>query len=129
MAKRLEGVGFRVFRSLQREWDRDTVEDIRVELTRGTVVSYEEVEDALRRLADQRYVEEFSPGHWRISANGLALRQTLLGEHGDGDDPPTCVICGALITESRGGELVRLSERDGLVWIHPACRGRQLQTQ
>lgn len=86
-------------------------------------------EESLHRLADQGYVQEFSPGHWRISDNGLALRHTLLGERGDADDPPTCAICGALITDSRGGELVRLPERDALVWIHPACRGRQLPPQ
>lgn len=40
------------------------------------------------------------------------------------NDPLTCAICGALITEERGGELVRLPGHDGLVWVHPSCKGR-----
>jgi hypothetical protein len=40
------------------------------------------------------------------------------------NDPPTCHICGALITEKRQGELVALPGVQGLVWIHPACKGR-----
>jgi len=38
MAERLQGVEYRVFRSLLREWDRDSVEAIRVELTPGEEV-------------------------------------------------------------------------------------------
>jgi hypothetical protein len=40
------------------------------------------------------------------------------------DDPPTCAICGALITEKRSGELVQLAGHDGPVLVHPDCEGR-----
>jgi hypothetical protein len=42
------------------------------------------------------------------------------------DDPRTCAICGALITEKRRGELARVPGHDGLVWVHPDCRGRPI---
>jgi hypothetical protein len=82
MADRLEGVGFRVFRSLHQEWDLDTVEDIRIQLTRGPLVPFEQIEAALARLAERRYVEEFKPGHWKITNQGLAVKRSLLGEAG-----------------------------------------------
>lgn len=39
-------------------------------------------------------------------------------------EPLTCDICGALITETRGGELVTLPGGAEAVWIHPTCRDR-----
>lgn len=39
-------------------------------------------------------------------------------------EPPTCDICGALITEKRGGELATLPGSAEAVWVHPACRSR-----
>jgi hypothetical protein len=36
-------------------------------------------------------------------------------------EPVTCNICGALITEKRGGDLVRQPGHKELVWVHPAC--------
>jgi hypothetical protein len=39
----------------------------------------------------------------------------------------TCSICGALITADRGGEPIRLSGHDQPAWVHPECRGQQLQ--
>jgi hypothetical protein len=39
-------------------------------------------------------------------------------------EPVTCDICGALITDERGGELAVLQGRNEAVWVHPACRGR-----
>jgi Mn-dependent DtxR family transcriptional regulator len=82
MAERLQGVEYRVFRSLLREWDRDSVEAIRVELTRGEEVPTPEIEEALRTLAEKGYVEEFEPGHWRVTDRGRAVERSLLG------DPP-----------------------------------------
>ena len=40
-------------------------------------------------------------------------------------EPRTCDICGSLITQSRGGELIRRSSDGQLVWVHPDCRGRE----
>lgn len=80
MATRLQGVEYRVFRSLLREWDRDTGEAIRVELTRGEEVPAEEIEDALRTLEQKNHVEEFEPGRWRVTAQGRAVERSLLGE-------------------------------------------------
>jgi len=40
---------------------------------------------------------------------------------------PTCAVCGALITEERGGELVPDPRTDELVWVHPQCKGRRLE--
>ena len=36
--------------------------------------------------------------------------------------PPTCDVCGTLITERRGGELIRKSCSGELVWVHQGCR-------
>lgn len=79
MAEALEGLQLRVFRSLEREWDRDTVDAIRVELTRGPVADAQQIQSALSQLQDLGYVEEREPGHWAITANGLAVKSTLLG--------------------------------------------------
>ena len=124
MAEPLDGVELRVFRSLLQEWDRDTVEEIRVELTRGVPVPTAEVEAALQRLAQRGYAEEFSEGHWRVTPQARAVEATLLGKRPTTNEPPTCDICGALITEERGGELVSRPGKPEPVWVHPACAGR-----
>jgi Mn-dependent DtxR family transcriptional regulator len=80
MAERLQGVEYRVFRSLLREWDRDSVEAIRVELTQGEEVPTPEIEKALRTLAEKGYVEEFEPDHWRVTDRGRAVERSLLGD-------------------------------------------------
>lgn len=41
------------------------------------------------------------------------------------DEPPTCAICGVLITEDRGGEQVLDRSEGKVVRVHPACRGKQ----
>jgi hypothetical protein len=41
-------------------------------------------------------------------------------------DPPTCYVCGALITRARGGELVRVAQEPDPVWVHPGCKGSPL---
>lgn len=41
-------------------------------------------------------------------------------------EPITCNVCGALITDERGGELMRMPGEDDLVWVHPACRGKAI---
>ena len=74
----LEGVEFRVFRSLVREWDRDTPKQIEVELSRNPV-DLEEVEAALERLEDAGWLEEYAPGRWRLSGNGEGCKRSLLG--------------------------------------------------
>lgn len=80
MAEPLQGSELRVFRSLIEEWPWDTVEKIRVELTRGEELSSEQVEAALQRLRQKGYVEEFEAGRWQVTAKGHAVRRTLLGE-------------------------------------------------
>jgi hypothetical protein len=80
MADRLEGIEFRVFRSLGREADQDTVEQIRVELTHAEVAASDEIQDALTRLSEHGYVEEYKPGRWRITPQGFAVQRSLLGE-------------------------------------------------
>lgn len=79
MTDQLRGTAFRIFRSLLREWDRNTVEDIRIEMTQGAVVTADEVQDTLDELEKSGYVEEFSPGRWRVTAQGRALERSLLG--------------------------------------------------
>jgi hypothetical protein len=79
MAERLEGVEYRVFRSLLQEWDRDTVEEIRVELTRGVEVPIAQIEEALRTLESKGYVES-EADHWKITPQGQAVRRSLLGD-------------------------------------------------
>lgn len=68
----------RVLRSLVEEWPYDTVEQVRVELTKGRHLSYEEVEDVLDALRTQGYVEEFESGHWRASDQARHMRRRLL---------------------------------------------------
>jgi hypothetical protein len=80
MAEPLKGSEFRVFRSLIEEWPWDTVEKIRVELTRGDELDTAEVEAALESLREKGYVEEFQPGRWQVTPNGHGVRRMLLGE-------------------------------------------------
>jgi hypothetical protein len=42
------------------------------------------------------------------------------------DEPSVCYVCGALITDRRGGELVRVAQESDLVWVHPGCKGSPL---
>jgi hypothetical protein len=79
MTEPLDGLQLRVFRSLEREWDRDTVEAIRVELTRGPAAGSEQIEQALSQLEALGYVEEREPGRWAITPNGLAVKGSLTG--------------------------------------------------
>src|SRR5688572_944885 len=78
MIEPLRDVRLRVFRSLVQEQDRDTVDAIAVELSRASV-PHHEIEAALKSLADSGYVETFGDGHWRATAQGLAIRESLLG--------------------------------------------------
>jgi hypothetical protein len=76
----LQGVEFRVFRSLLQESDYETVEQIRVYLTQGPIVPSEDIEEALATLAAKHYVEEYRPGCWKVAPQGYGLRRSLLGE-------------------------------------------------
>ena len=80
MAERLQGIDFRVFRSLATEWPYDTVEKIRVELTRGPEATAEEIEESLRCLEGKGWLEEFQPGRWKLTPNGHGSKRSLLGE-------------------------------------------------
>lgn len=80
MAEPLQGPELRVFRSLVEEWPWDTVEKIRVEMTRGEELSSAEVEAALESLREKGYVEEFQSNRWQVTPNGHGVRRTLLGE-------------------------------------------------
>jgi hypothetical protein len=75
----LEGVEFRVFRSLVREYDQDTVEHIYVQLSRDPV-DRADIEAALAALADRGFVEEFEEGRWKATSQGLHLEKRLLGK-------------------------------------------------
>lgn len=79
MAGALKGNERRVFWLLLNEWDRDTVEWLRVESTQGLEIRPADIEATLRSLEDRGLVEEFDPGHWRITPRGLALQKSLLG--------------------------------------------------
>jgi hypothetical protein len=81
MIEPLTGLEFRVFRSLAREYDRDTIEAIRVQLTQGQPASTEHVEDTLEELAKRALVEEYRPGNWRVTMQGHMNEKSLLGEH------------------------------------------------
>src|SRR3954462_1847479 len=83
MAEPLKGAELRVFRSLIEEWPWDTVEKIRVEMTRGEELTTEEIEAALTSLRENGYVEEFELGRWQVTPNGHGVRRTLLGERRD----------------------------------------------
>jgi hypothetical protein len=85
MAERLEGLELRVFRSLFEEYDLDSIEEIRVQLTRGALASATEIETALASLRERGYVEELRPGHWRVAPQGLGVRRSLLGEFDESD--------------------------------------------
>jgi hypothetical protein len=80
MAVPLQGSEFRIFRSLLEEWPFNSVEEIRIELTQGPVLSYDEVEEALGALARKGYVEEFEPDRWKVTLDGHAVQRTLLGQ-------------------------------------------------
>jgi DNA-binding transcriptional ArsR family regulator len=80
VAEPLSGAEFRIFRSLIEEWPEDTVEKLRVEMTRGVELSPAEIERALRDLTEKGYVEEFEPGRWQVTASGHGRKRTLLGE-------------------------------------------------
>jgi len=76
--RQLEDPEARVLRSLIEEWPYNTVEQIRVELTRGRSLSYAEIEAILDALRVQGHVEEFKPGHWRASDRARHIRRRLL---------------------------------------------------
>jgi hypothetical protein len=76
--RRLEESEARALRSLIEEWPYDTVEQIRVELTKGRSLSYAEVYGILDALRVQGHVEEFEPGHWRASDQARRIRRRLL---------------------------------------------------
>src|SRR6476646_444752 len=80
MAEPLKGAELRVFRSLIEEWPWDTVEKIRVEMTRGDELGTADIEAALTSLREKGYVEEFEAGRWQVTPNGHGVRRTLLGE-------------------------------------------------
>jgi hypothetical protein len=65
------------------EWPKDSVEEIRIELTRGVELSTDEVEAALEDLRLKGYVEEFQVGHWKLAPNGHGVKRSLLGEISD----------------------------------------------
>lgn len=69
----------RVLRGLIAECDDNTVEDIRIRLTRGRELTYEGVEQVLERLWVRGYVEEFSPGRWKGTDLALHHRRRLFG--------------------------------------------------
>lgn len=78
-ATQLDEAEARVLRWLITESIDDTVEDIRIRLTRGRELTYEEVEQVLERLWIRGYVEEFSPGRWEATNSALAIKNRLLG--------------------------------------------------
>lgn len=69
----------RVLRGLIEEMIDDTVEEIRIRLTRGRELSYEEVEQVLERLWVRGYAEEFRPGRWEATDLARHIRRRLLG--------------------------------------------------
>jgi len=83
MATPLQGAERRVFSSLLHEEQEDSVEKIRIELTRGAELFTEEVEAALEALRLKGYVEEFRPGRWKLTPNGHGVKRSLLGEISD----------------------------------------------
>jgi hypothetical protein len=80
MAEPLQGAEFRIFRSLVEEWPQDSVEQLRVEMTRGAELSSNEIQEVLESLREKGYVEEFKEGHWQVTPNGHGVRRSLLGE-------------------------------------------------
>jgi hypothetical protein len=77
MIEPLRGTELRVFRSLVIEYDQNTVQEIWVQLSR-TPVPHEEIQEALDSLAAQGYVES-DGDRWKATAQGLAIRESLLG--------------------------------------------------
>ena len=69
----------RILHGLIEEWIDDTVDDLRIRLTRGRELTYGEVQQALERLGIRGYVEEFRPGHWRATDTARYIRRRLLG--------------------------------------------------
>jgi hypothetical protein len=84
MAMQLQGAEFRIFRSLFHEWPYNSVEELRIEMTRGVELSTAEVETVLASLQGKGYVVEFEPGRWQLTPNGHGVRRSLLGELHDG---------------------------------------------
>jgi predicted transcriptional regulator of viral defense system len=77
----LQGAEFRIFRSLVREWDRDSLRSLEIEMTRRVpYLSREEIAEVLAALEERGYVEEHEPGHWRLTPNGHGVKRSLLGE-------------------------------------------------
>ena len=83
MATPLQGAERRIFSSLLHEWPKDSVEEIRIELTRGVELFTDEIEAALEDLRLKGYVEEFQAGHWKLTPNGHGVKRSLLGEISD----------------------------------------------
>jgi hypothetical protein len=81
MTEPLTGPEFRVFRSLTRDADRDTVADMHRRLTQGQPATTQQVEDQLDALAKRGLVEEYRPGCWRVTIQGRSDEKSLLGEH------------------------------------------------
>jgi hypothetical protein len=81
MAEQLQGVEFRVFRSLLREPDMNTVHGIYVHLTHGPVVAEPEMEVALAALAVRGYVSATESGEWEVSPQGHGVQRSLLGDN------------------------------------------------
>ncbi len=76
----LQGNQRRVFNSLVREGDFDTVDEIWVMLTLGALVPHDEIERALAELQAVGLVEGKveKPRAWRATPHGLALAGRLL---------------------------------------------------
>jgi hypothetical protein len=69
----------RVLDSLLREPDFNTIADIDCELSRGPLVPYEAIEDAVDLLMARGYIVEAAPGHWRTTQAARAIQRRLLG--------------------------------------------------
>jgi hypothetical protein len=74
------GAELRIFRSLLVEWDRDSINEIRVELTRGAAVSERRILHVLESLAQAGYVREQAPERWEVTSRGRSVSPSLLGE-------------------------------------------------
>jgi hypothetical protein len=69
----------RVLDSLLETPPFDTVAQIDAELSRGPLVPYEAIEDAVDLLMARGYLVETSAGHWRVTDAALAIKSRLLG--------------------------------------------------
>lgn len=76
--RQLSGLEARVFHTLLHETPFNSVEAIRIELTRGQPQTYEDVSAALSALQVRGYVEEFEPGRWQASVTGRHMSRILL---------------------------------------------------